>query len=53
MTDVGFVIAGYAVILGGAALYAIALGRRLRAARETSMKIRRDAEAAGPPDRTA
>lgn len=53
MTDVGFVIAGYSVILGGAALYAIALARRLRAARETSMQIRRDAEAAGPPDRTA
>lgn len=53
MTGVGFVIAGYGVILGGAALYAISLALRLRAARETSLRIRRAAEAAPPPDRTA
>ena len=34
MTDVGFVIAGYGVILGGIGLYAALLARRLRAARE-------------------
>jgi hypothetical protein len=33
MTDVGFVIAGYGVILGGIALYAGLLVRRLRMAR--------------------
>ena len=33
MTEVGFVIAGYGVILGGIALYAGLLVRRLRIAR--------------------
>ena len=33
MTDVGFVIAAYAVILGGIGLYAALLARRLRNAR--------------------
>jgi hypothetical protein len=33
MTDVGFVVAGYGVILGGLALYAGTLLRRLAAAR--------------------
>jgi hypothetical protein len=32
MTDAGFVIAAYAVILGGLALYTVTLWRRLRAA---------------------
>jgi hypothetical protein len=32
MTDAGFVIAAYAVILGGLGLYAVTLWRRLRAA---------------------
>ena len=31
MTDAGYVIAAYAVILGGLALYAVSLWRRLRA----------------------
>ncbi len=53
MSDIGFVIAGYGVILGGAALYAVTLALRLRAAREASLRIRRDAEAAQPPDRHA
>jgi len=39
MTDVGFVIAAYAVILGGLGLYTVSLWRRLRATR------RRDDEA--------
>lgn len=43
MTDVGYVIAGYGVILGGIALYAGLLVRRLRNAREA---LRRTA---GPP----
>ncbi len=34
MTDAGFVIAAYVVILGGIALYAGLLARRLRSARE-------------------
>jgi hypothetical protein len=33
MTDAGFVIAAYGVILGGLATYAFWLGRRLRASR--------------------
>ena len=39
MTDAGFVIAAYAVIIGGLALYTAVLWRRLRATR------RRDDEA--------
>jgi hypothetical protein len=30
VTDVGFVIAGYGVIIGGLALYAVTLWRRIR-----------------------
>jgi hypothetical protein len=33
MTDAGFVIAAYVVILGGLATYTLALWQRLRAAR--------------------
>ena len=36
MTDAGFVIAAYGVILGGIALYAALLVRRLRSARDAS-----------------
>jgi hypothetical protein len=36
MTDAGFVIAAYGVILGGIALYAALLARRLRNARGAS-----------------
>ncbi len=39
MTDAGYVIAAYAVIIGGLAFYAATLWRRLRSAR------RRDDEA--------
>ena len=39
MTDVGFVIAAYGVILGGIGLYAALLLRRLRIAREASRSI--------------
>ncbi|MGH2381286.1 MAG: hypothetical protein ACRDG7_08705 [Candidatus Limnocylindria bacterium] len=34
MTDAGFVIAAYLVIIGGLALYTATLWRRLRAARD-------------------
>jgi hypothetical protein len=44
VTDIGFVLAGYAVILGGAALYAVALVRRLARAREESARLRRETE---------
>jgi hypothetical protein len=48
MTDLGFVVAAYGVILGGVAIYAVTLLRRLRSARETSLRIRRVAEGAPP-----
>jgi hypothetical protein len=48
MTNLGFVVAAYGVILGGLAVYALTLVRRLRVARETSLRIRREAEAAPP-----
>ena len=38
MTDAGFVIAAYGVILGGIALYSLLLARRLRNAREASRR---------------
>jgi hypothetical protein len=36
MSDVGFIVAGYGVILGGLALYAATLLRRLAAARRAA-----------------
>jgi hypothetical protein len=39
MTDAGFVIAAYGVILGGIALYAALLARRLRIAREAAKRL--------------
>jgi hypothetical protein len=53
MSDAVFVIAAYGVILGGLGLYTVTLWRRLRSAREASLRIRREAEAAPPPDRSA
>ncbi len=53
MTNVGFVIAAYGVILGGLGLYAALLLRRLRVAREASLRIRREADAAPLPHRQA
>jgi hypothetical protein len=50
MTNLGFVVAAYGVILGGLAIYAGTLLRRLRAARQASLRIRRQAEAVPPPD---
>jgi hypothetical protein len=38
MTDAGFVIAAYGVILGGIGLYAVLLARRLRIARDASRR---------------
>lgn len=42
MSDAGFVVAGYGVILGGIAVYVALLLRRLRLAREA---LRRQASA--------
>jgi hypothetical protein len=50
MTNLGFVVAAYGVILGGLAIYAGTLLRRLRAARQASLRIRQQAEAVPPPD---
>jgi tRNA A37 N6-isopentenylltransferase MiaA len=49
MENLGFIIAGYGVILGGTALYVGLLLRRLAAARRVSLQIRREAESAAPP----
>ncbi|HEX6474131.1 MAG TPA: hypothetical protein VF114_03475 [Candidatus Limnocylindria bacterium] len=49
MENLGFIVAAYGVILGGLALYAGLLLRRLAAAREASLRIRREAESAPPP----
>ena len=49
MQDLGFIIAAYGVILGGLGLYAGLLLRRLATARETSLRIRRQAESTPPP----
>jgi CcmD family protein len=46
VSDVGFVIAAYAVILGGIGVYTAFLIRRLRVARETLDELRRAAGAA-------
>jgi heme exporter protein D len=43
MMDVEFVTAAYAVILLVLALYVVVLWRRLRAARDVSLRIRREA----------
>jgi len=51
MSDVGFVIAAYGVILGGLGVYTVTLWRRLSSVREASLRIRREADAAPPPDR--
>ena len=40
MTDAGYVLAAYAVILGGMALYTAVLWRRLRAARDRDDEAR-------------
>ena len=40
MTDAGYVLAAYAVILGGMALYTAFLWRRLRAARDRDDEAR-------------
>ncbi len=50
MSDLPFIVAGYGVILGGLAVYTVTLRRRLRAAREESLRIRRDADAATAED---
>ena len=50
MRDVAFVVAGYGVILGGLGLYALALARRLRAARRRSGPVSEAASQSLPPD---
>lgn len=42
MTDVAFVLGAYVVVLGGIAAYALALGRRLTAARDLAESIQRE-----------
>jgi hypothetical protein len=40
VTDAGYVLAAYGVILGGMGLYTVALWRRLRAARDLDDEAR-------------
>ena len=47
MSDAGFVIAAYGVILGGLALYVALLARRLRVAREALRRPDGDLDEAG------
>jgi hypothetical protein len=49
--NLSFIVAGYGVILGGLAVYAVLLVLRLAAARGASLRIRRQAESAPSPDR--
>ncbi|HET6745828.1 MAG TPA: hypothetical protein VFH90_08275 [Candidatus Limnocylindria bacterium] len=53
MQDLAFVIAGWGVIIGGLAAYAVLLLKRLSLARRVSIGIRQQAESAPPPDRPA
>jgi hypothetical protein len=46
MTNVEFVIAAYGVILGGIALYAAFLARRIRIAREAQHRLDGDVDEA-------
>ena len=46
MSDIGFVIAAYGVILGGIGLYAALLARRLRSARDALMRVDSDIDEA-------
>ena len=50
MSDVGFVIAGWGVVLGGLVIYAITLLRRVDRARRVSLSIRRDADKSPAPN---
>lgn len=50
MQDLGFIVAGWGVILGGLAAYALLLIRRLAVARAASLRIRRQAESVASPD---
>lgn len=49
MTDPVFVAAGYMVVVGGVAAYALALRRRLAKAKARTLAIRAFAEASGAP----
>jgi hypothetical protein len=51
MENLGFIVAGWVVILGGLVLYAVLLIRRLGLARRASLEIRRQADSAPAPDR--
>jgi hypothetical protein len=50
VTDLVFIVAGYGVILGTVAVYAVTLARRLVRARAASLRVRDEAEQAPIPD---
>jgi hypothetical protein len=53
MQDMPFIVAGWGVILGGLAVYALLLVRRLAVARAASLRIRRQADSVAEPDHPA
>ena len=53
MDDLVFIVAGWGVIIGGLAVYALLLLKRLAQARRISLGIRQQAESAPPSDRPA
>lgn len=49
MSDVGFVVAAYGVVVVALSLYAFSVWRRARRAREASLRIRNEAGRAPDP----
>lgn len=47
MSDAAFVVAGYLIVVGGAAVYAVGLLRRVAAARERLDAVRSFAQGSG------
>ena len=54
MSDPGFVIAAYAIVLGGLGIYAAMLGRRARTARQVAQLLEHERDRVEPasPERT-
>jgi len=42
MTDLAFIVAAYAIVLGGLAIYAVSIARRLQSARRAAEALERE-----------